>query len=339
VAPATGGLATTLANYAAIVSQDRAQVVSSSYGYCEPVMVQGHVNVARIEATIFEEMAAQGQSMMAASGDAGSEACLQQLPPPSARPSQLASPGYYQLALGDPAGQSYVTAVGGTSITRLASPPAQTTWNQSGPRHSGTGWPAPFDGAGGRPRGYPGNWVGSGGISMFWPMPFWQQGFDTSGNSSGQPCGAAVGSYCREVPDVSALAACCAAAALPGYAVYGTAGGFQVKGWQPGGGTSLATPLWAALTALADQRVAGHRLGLLSPALDQIDRQDPAAFTDVTRGNNNYLAASGRPSNFTCSYDGAGHQPCYEATPGYDMATGLGSPVARQLAADLAALR
>jgi len=124
----------------------------------------------------------------------------------------------------------------------------------------------------------------------------------------------------------------------PGYAIYGTAGDFRPRGWQSGGGTSLAAPLWAALTALADQQVSGHRLGLLSPALYRIDRSDPAAFTDVTAGDNTYLASAGRPANDTCTYHGRRHQPCYEATPGYDMATGLGTPQAGRLAADLARL-
>ncbi|MGH3407324.1 MAG: hypothetical protein ACRDRJ_33205 [Streptosporangiaceae bacterium] len=81
------------------------------------------------------------------------------------------------------------------------------------------------------------------------------------------------------------------------------------------------------------------RLGLLSPALYRIGQPGPLAFSDVTAGDNDYLSADGSPSNFTCRYQGAAGQPCYEATPGCDMATGLGSPRAWTLAADLAALR
>ncbi len=328
-APFDNGLTNTLDNYGAIASQDRAQVVSSSYGYCEPAMIQGGKNVAHVEAAIFQEMAVQGQSMLAASGDAGSEQCL-----PFVSQIQAAA---YQLKVGDPASQPFVTAVGGTEITRLTSPPVEAAWNQSGPDGNGAGWAAPFDGMDGRPAKYPGNDVGDGGISEFWTMPAWQRGFDTSGNSSGAPCGAPAGTDCREVPDVSALAAG-GAAATPGYAIYGTAGGFKGHGWVSVGGTSLAAPLWAALTALADHRVRSGRLGLLSPALYFIGQHDPLAFSDVTRGDNNYLAADGAPSNFTCRYHGAAGQPCYEATPGYDMATGLGSPRAWTLAADLAAV-
>ncbi len=154
-------------------------MISSSYGYCEPAMIQGGKNVATAEAAIFQEMAVQGQSMLAASGDAGSEQCLPYV-------SQIHAAAY-QLEVGDPASQPFVTAVGGTEITRLGSPPVEAAWNQSGPAGNGAGFPAPFDGMAAGRLGYPHNLVGNGGISEFWTMPAWQRGFDTSGNSSGGP--------------------------------------------------------------------------------------------------------------------------------------------------------
>ena len=326
-APAAGSFAAILDNYGAIAQQDRAQVVSSSYGFCEPVAAAAGHGFILAEAGIFAAMAIQGQSMLAASGDAGSEQCLPFLA------SLHASA--YQLAVGDPASQPFVTAVGGTAIIRYGSPPGQAAWNQTGPGGDGSGFPAPFNGLNGRPGTYPGNLAGNGGISRIWRMPAWQRGFDSSGNSSGVPCGAPRGTQCREIPDVSALAAA-QESATPGYAIYGTAGTFDGEGWQSVGGTSLASPLWAALAALAGQQIRGHRFGLLSPALYRIDRSDPAAFTDVTAGGNNYLAAYGTPSNDTCIYHGNPGQPCYQATRGYDMATGLGSPRAARLTADLA---
>jgi hypothetical protein len=64
----------------------------------------------------------------------------------------------------------------------------------------------------------------------------------------------------------------------------------------------------------------------------------------VTRGDNDYLAATstvpaGSHGNRTCTYTGVGTQPCYEATAGYDMATGIGTPVASVLTAALDALQ
>ena len=137
-APISDGLESYLDNYGAIVQQDRAQVVSSSWGYCEPVIPQ---SMLRVEAQLFQEMALQGQSMMAAAGDAGSEDCLRVL---GIVPSRLA----YSLQVGDPASQPFVTAIGGTAITRYGSPPAESAWNQT---PGGNGYPAPFDGQAGRP--------------------------------------------------------------------------------------------------------------------------------------------------------------------------------------------
>ncbi len=328
-APASGGAAAELDNYGAIAQQDRAQVVSTSWGSCESA---NGAHLLSIESEIFQEMAVQGQSMMAAAGDDGSVNCM--LPQNAKVPP---NPIFYRLQVDDPGSQPFVTSVGGTEITRFGTPPVQSVWNQT---PYGQGFRAPFNGRPGHPARSPGNIAGAGGISRMWPMPSWQAGFDHSGNSTGRPCHAPRSRDCREVPDVSALAAQGTRAApgvrrTRGYVIYGTAGGFEVKGWQTAGGTSLAAPLWAALTALADHQRSSHRLGLLSPSLYRIDRTDPRAFTDVVTGNNDYLARGGRYSHHTCRYGGQRGKPCYHATRGYDMASGLGTPQASYLVAAL----
>ena len=58
--------------YRQIATDDSAKVVSTSWGICEPLLA-GYSNQS-VENPIFEEMAAQGQTMVAASGDSGSEA-------------------------------------------------------------------------------------------------------------------------------------------------------------------------------------------------------------------------------------------------------------------------
>jgi subtilase family serine protease len=316
-APLAGGDRSVVDTYGAIAQQDRAQVVSSSWGGCEPL---AGTAVIRIEARLFQEMALQGQSMMAAAGDPGSEGCL---PDVQEIPARLA----YSLQVGNPASQPFVTAVGGTSITRYGSPPVQSAWNQT---PVGMGFPVPFNGRHGRPGKYPGNLAGGGGISRMWWMPPWQAAFVRGRHASGARCGAPRGTGCREVPDVSALAAI-GTKGTRGYVIYGTAGAFRGQGWLTAGGTSLATPLWAALTALADRGAPGHRLGLLSPGLYRIARSDPRAFTDVAAGNNDYLAGNGPRSHHACPFRGQRDQPCYRAARGYDMATGLGTPQAGYL--------
>ena len=59
--------------YNAIVSQDLAKVVSTSWGICEAQA--GGSAVLAAEANLFEEAAAQGQTVVAASGDDGSSDC------------------------------------------------------------------------------------------------------------------------------------------------------------------------------------------------------------------------------------------------------------------------
>lgn len=88
--------------------------------------------------------------------------------------------------------------------------------------------------------------------------------------------------------------------------------------WSEFGGTSLASPLWAAFTALADSSSAcgGTPVGFANPALYNAAASDPSNFNDVTTGNNNIY-----------QYD-TNHTGLYPATTGYDMATGLGTPTA-----------
>ena len=79
--------------------------------------------------------------------------------------------------------------------------------------------------------------------------------------------------------------------------------------------------------------------------LYQVAVTNPSAFIDVTQGNNNYLTsgnmyiAEGGSANDTCSYGGSpATSPCYEATVGYDMASGLGLPVGSVLTGAVRAL-
>ena len=87
------------------------------------------------------------------------------------------------------------------------------------------------------------------------------------------------------------------------------------KGWMILGGTSEATPMFAGIVALADQR-AGHRLGDINAALYTLGaasriNNDPfrTGIVDVTTGNNSY------GSKVTG----------YPAGPGYDLASGWGT--------------
>jgi hypothetical protein len=109
--------------YHRMVTDDKAQVISTSWGECEGVESSATANA---ENTIFAEAAAQGQSVVAASGDSGSSDCY--------RVTNSTA-----KAVDDPASQPYVTGVGGTTMTTSGSTTTQKTWNNTTDSTGGTG--------------------------------------------------------------------------------------------------------------------------------------------------------------------------------------------------------
>ncbi len=144
---------------------------------------------------------------------------------------------------------------------------------------------------------------GGGGVSNTFAQPSWQTGSVVqSGN--------------REVPDVSADAD-----PATGYATYCTVtnAGCPSTGWITVGGTSAAAPLWAGSMALINQYLQSQGkaiVGSANPVLYGLFKtpQQSSPFHDVTSGNNLH----------------------YNAGPGYDMASGIGSPDVNNIAHDLA---
>jgi putative cell wall-binding protein len=267
---APNGPATAIDNYTRIVDDDSAQVISTSWGICEP---ESDPSAVSAESSLFQQAAAQGQTVLAASGDDGSEDCVN---------ASGASTG--ALAVDDPGSQPFVTSVGGTDLTSIGPPPTETVWNDPGFGSSG------------------------GGISTFWAMPSWQSASNVTGLpsnlSSGAPCHNPNG-FCREVPDVSA-----SADPLHGYVVY-----FSGR-WSVDGGASAGPPLWAALLSIINQG-RGTPVGFVNPALYQKSGTGALQLNDVVTGNNDFTGTN------------AG---TYPATAGFDMATGLGTPVGCSLA-------
>jgi len=191
------------------------------------------------------------------------------------------------LAVSYPASSPWVTGVGGTNVELNAANQisAQIVWNDG-----------PYDLA-----------AGGGGVSRLFARPGYQKGTVPISH--------------RTVPDVSMLAD-----VLPGYDIYCTASDCAKASagnpWIAVGGTSAAAPLLAGGFALVDQTLQAHQkqnLGGANSLLYRIARQDATAgvFSDVTGSDNDlgpYLLGGNHRSLGCCS-----------ATPGYDMATGLGS--------------
>ena len=151
-------------------------------------------------------------------------------------------------------------------------------------------------------------WIDAGGgFSHVFGVPTFQTG--------ALPTGSTPISAGRGVPDVGYQAS-----ARTGVLVYDTdfsTGG----GWFIVGGTSSGSPQWAALVAIAAQKNGGP-LGLINPALYRIGADSARwskDFFDVTTGNN-----QADPTI-----------PGFNATPGWDPVTGLGTPNAANLIPDL----
>jgi Pro-kumamolisin, activation domain/Putative Ig domain len=285
--------------FSKIINQDRAQVVTVSWGQCEPTVGQAD---AMAENTLFQQAAAQGQTIVAADGDTGAQDCDTGGTPPQTQP-----------AVDDPSSQPYVTGVGGTTLSALGPRPIESVWNSGGMPLSAMVQPG----------------ASGGGISSFWPMPAAQLDAASilgvrSASDAGAACGN-TGGYCRAVPDVAADAD-----PSTGYLVYWNGSGSvagQPAGWQGIGGTSGAAPLWAALVALADASpaCAGSPVGFANPALYRsASNAYVNDFNDVTTGNNDFTGTNGGQ---------------YAAKPGYDPVTGLGTPNASALAGQLCANR
>jgi subtilase family serine protease len=305
---------TELNEWTAIANADRAAVVSSSWAVCENDVTAGY---AKAENVIFEQMASQGQSTFGAEGDTGAFSCIR-------------SDGTTIVNVLDPPSQPWVTSVGGTSLESYN--PGQrpfgryptgveTVWNVNslctdaapGPANDGLGgffWCAET-GAGG------------GGSSQWWGRPSYQKGpgvdnpYTTVGNGSTHCALAATGTPCREDPDVSANADeytpyaeyCTGNASTPG-SVCGTFSGSQpVPGWFGIGGTSLSSPLWSAIIADRDG-FQGHRSGNINPLVYSLFNTNPSLYFHDITGVGQSVTNNG----------------LFPVTPGYDEATGIGTP-------------
>jgi subtilase family serine protease len=246
--------------YSEIASQDTATIVTTSWGICE-ADTDGS---AQVEQPIFEEMAAQGQTLVAAAGDEGSSDC-----------EGVQGGSTSALAVDDPASQPYVTGVGGLTVNDI-SPLSESVWNDD--------CTSADCGAGG------------GGVSTLWSRPSWQVASGITASDT-----------MRLVPDLSVMAD-----PATGFIQYytGAGSGFCQHscsgGWGAIGGTSIGAPLVSSLIAVAAQACGVSRLGFVNPSLYAMSS---TGYVDVTSGNNDLFNVGE-----------------YSAAPGYDEATGLGSP-------------
>jgi len=287
------------------ISNDVAPVISTSYGACEAANGSAFAQMVRSWA---KQANAQGQTITAASGDTGAADC-------EGNNSIESTTG---LAVDLPAAIPEVSGVGGTEF------------DDSG----GTFWAVGNDAGGGSALGYipeiawndtsesvasgGGLAASGGGASTIFAKPSYQTG-------SGVPADGA-----RDVPDV-------AFSASPDHDGYLTCSqgncvnGFRNTDTTLGvvGGTSVGAPSFAGiLTLIAQGLGATSGLGNVNTSLYAIAASAPAAFHDITTGDNIVPCQKGSP-------DCPAHAPFqlgFATTAGYDQVTGLGSVDASVLA-------
>ncbi len=136
-APNTGAAAYDI--YKAMVNQDKVRVISESYGLCEHYQDPRAANAVTL---LYEQAAVQGQTIVASSGDDGSEGCLQN------------DGNKNRLSVNFPASDPLVLGVGGTRIKSLSGP-SEVVWND----------------------GKDGDGAGGGGKSVFYGEPSFQHAF------------------------------------------------------------------------------------------------------------------------------------------------------------------
>lgn len=290
-----------------VIDNNLAPILGASFADCETQItslfaqtMQGQIQRAH----------SQGITVIAAAGDTGAAGCDE-------KSAVRASQG---LAVTFPAGIPEVTAVGGTEFNEGSRNSyywgkgaatgyiPEMVWNDS---RMGTDLDANGIEAGG------------GGVSAKYTKPPWQTGHGVPADGF------------RDVPDIALTAS----ADHDGYIVCvqgSCANGINssVTAGEVIGGTSAGTPVFAGILALLEQYQVSNGVqtvpaeGNINPVLYGLARSGTTPFHDITSGSNIVpcVEVKGGPPN--CPVGRIG----YEAGPGYDLASGLGSVDAFHLA-------
>jgi len=269
------------------VGNNVADVISLSYGLCEADL--GSSALAFYNG-LWQQAAAQGQSVFVSSGDSGAADC-------DAGSTTTATRG---RAVNGLCTSPHATCVGGTQFDDTANP--ATYWSASNGSNLGSALsyiPEVVWNESGTVSGGSGLWASGGGTSTTFTRPSWQTG-------NGVPSGSF-----RTVPDVSLTAA-----SHDGYLVYSSDNATSTRTRYTFGGTSASAPSFAGLMALINQKTL-TRQGNANPRFYQLAALQagggPAYFHRVISGNNSVPGVTG----FAASTMGT--------TPVYNQATGWGS--------------
>ncbi|MCW3040768.1 MAG: hypothetical protein JWM31_2673 [Solirubrobacterales bacterium] len=296
-----------------VVAGRLAQIVTNSYGGTTD-------DEDPASDAIWKQAAAQGMGVYFSSGDAGDE---------------TAGTGDLKLRAVDAGGNSpWVTSVGGTTLAVGAKDEYQfeTYWGTFTSTLTGGAFPPPVFNSG-----------GGGGTSQAYAQPDYQRGAvpDEFANfwkgkaeavSGGKQPG-------RVTPDVAMLGdpnSGFLMGLVQDHSAYRNLGGNTLPGDDTHyseyriGGTSLSSPLFAGMMALADQ-AAGRPHGFANPAL--YAARTAGAFRDVSAPakpvaviRTNYKNATNAEAGTETLLRTAGNTASLKSVPGYDDSSGLGSP-------------
>ena len=301
------------------IFEDIGNIISISYGACETAAQQANFSLE----DVFQQAMAQGQTILASTGDQGSTAC-------SGDTNGLTQAQQNALAVNYPASSPYVTGVGGTEISD-ANATSSTYWaSASGsdvltsakqyiPEVAWNDNSAQF-----------GLSASGGGASVLFTKPSWQKGVAGIPNDGK-----------RDVPDMSLYSS----PNLPGYLFCtsdksdwlgaSSSGPAQAASCNSGfrdatsggnyltvaGGTSFAAPIFAGMVALINQKqgwTEGQGLGE-SDFVYACRR-----LFDVRFGISRCHEREQQLFNVGSTYCGT-TTGGFAAATGYDQVTGLGS--------------
>ena len=304
-----------LAALSDLITNHLAQVISDSWG--GPLDSTSGAEPASTVAEydhLFQLAAVEGITVNFSAGDCGDNS-------PATSCGGASGEGSSSAQTTFPASDPWVTAVGGTSaaIDARGQLAWSTSWGTEAWLLSGSRW-------------VPGNWLfgGGGGTSADFAQPWYQASGGVPSSLAGTLLtGAAASSPRRVIPDISLDAD-----PFTGLLVGETQPLPDGKtGYAEAaiGGTSLASPLLTGLEADAIGLRGGVALGFVNPTLYcHCMTGDPDSIRDVTDTPSNapkpiaevFPAFQGQAA----AVAGLGQDGALHAVPGYDDATGLGTP-------------
>jgi subtilase family serine protease len=320
------------------ITQYPGSIISMSFGTGEPTFTDSDIQnyLKGSFHQILEQASNAGITLLASSGDSGSTNLN------AAQTELIGSPNASY-----PATDPLVTAVGGTAL--------QAGWKWTPQGTADQFWACQFAKTANCPNDFLASthsstyraetvwkedWAvaaGGGGVSTIFDAPNYQANVNSGAKS--------IMNGHRGIPDIAMNAAIDGGVVV--YSSYGKPG----STWASTGGTSCASPETAALIALAGQKAsdtAGQKvsIGYLNPILYSLSGSD---FNDIVSQNfgtksqvsidNDSLYFSADLFKQNPKQETPVQVSGYFTTPGYDLATGLGSPIADKFVLDVAAAR